>query len=77
MITGFIRSYGKHAITIQTSDKKQYYGLYTDIINIDDAQICLYLPVEFDIDNTNHSGKTPYGKRFYAKNINLCTTLMI
>jgi hypothetical protein len=77
MITGFIRSYGKHAITIQTSDKKQYYGIYTNIINIDDVHIRLNLPVEFDIDNTNHSGKTPHGKRFYAKNINLCTTLMI
>tara|TARA_B100000963_G_C22303786_1_gene526897 strand:+ start:257 stop:496 length:240 start_codon:yes stop_codon:yes gene_type:complete len=75
MPQGFVRSFGKKAITIQTQDRKQYYAL---IENISDKNLLNhlqhplpYIPVQFDIDTNSHSGTTKFGPRFYATNIHI------
>ena len=78
MHKGLIRSIGKHAITIQDDNKKQFYGLKSEIIDEDLRQnMYLFIPVEFKINLQKHSGKTPYGLRYYAENIRLQTTIEI
>ena len=78
MNVGFIRSFGKHALTIQNNKKVQFYGHYDDIVDAElKDKICLHLPVMFNIDYTRSSGDTPLGPRYYAVNITLCSTIKI
>jgi len=75
MLNGYITTYGEKAITIQTEGGNQYYGPKE---NIKDPEIftCLnnnikYIPVKFMVDFKNSSGKTRFGKRYYAYDIQL------
>lgn len=75
MLNGYILTHGKKAITIQTEDGNQYYGLKENI-NDDMVIVCLnndskYIPVKFMVDFKNSSGKTNYGKRYHAYDIQL------
>ena len=73
MLKGFIRSYGKKALTIQTETKEQYYGPLENII--DETLFDLlsnnlsYIPVKFMVDKTNYSGKIKGVKRYFAYDI--------
>lgn len=75
MLNGVIITYGKKAVTIQTEGGHQFYGPKENIK--DDSLInCLtngigFIPVKFMVDYEQYSGKTKYGKRFYAYDIKL------
>ena len=74
MNKGYIITYGRYAITIQTEEKKQYIGFfeYCDDNVIDQIGHPLKnINVVFDIDRTRFSGETIYGKRYYALNVKL------
>ena len=75
MLNGYVLTHGEKAITIQTEGGHQYYGPKE---NITDPEIftCLsnnirYIPVKFLIDFNNSSGKTKFGKRYYAYDIKM------
>lgn len=77
MLKGYIKTFGEKAITIQTAGGNQYYGPFE---NIKDPEIFDYLtkkynlnyiPVKFLINLNKHSGRTKYGKRYYAFDIEL------
>lgn len=71
---GFIRSFGKKAITIEDFSKKQYYCPIKNLPKeITDHLVTplLHLPVKFEIDYYNHSGRTTFGKRYYASDVKL------
>lgn len=73
MLKGFIRSYGKKALTIQTETKEQYYGPLENII--DETLFDLlsnklsYIPVKFMVDTKNYSGEIKGVKRYFAYDI--------
>ena len=72
MEVGFIKSYGKSAITIETKKKNQYIAQFEDCSNeIIESLICISEsnPIMFDIDKTRFSGESKYGKRYYAINV--------
>lgn len=72
---GYIKTFGKSAITIQTEGGNQYYGPYENIVDLKIhehlQEKLLYIPVKFIPDTTLFSGRTNYGKRYYAKEIKL------
>ena len=74
MESGIIRSYGKQALTIQTENKKQYYAPFK---NIDECvKKCIgqglqNIPVKFNINYNISSGKTRFGMRYYAEDVEL------
>ena len=68
---GFIITSGKKAATIQTREGEQYYAPLEDIS--DQVLENIYTWVCFKIDKTRHEGKTRYGPRYYAYDVNLIT----
>ena len=73
MPVGYVKAFGKKALTIETNDLNQYYAPFT---NISDSQLLHliqhpipYIPVQFDVNTLSHSGSTSFGPRFYATNI--------
>jgi len=72
MEVGFIKSYGKSAITLETKERKQYIAKFEDCNNeiieslthISDSNLIM-----FEIDKTRFSGENKYGKRYYALNV--------
>ena len=71
---GLIIAYGKMALTIQSESKQQFYALFE---NVEETVINLLgntklnIPVKFKIDYTKCNGKTKYGKRFHAFDVEL------
>jgi hypothetical protein len=71
---GLIIAYGKMALTIQSENKQQFYALFE---NVDETVMKLLgktklnVPVKFKVDYTKFNGKTNYGKRFHALNVEL------
>ena len=71
---GFVIAYGDLALTIQTENKQQFYALFE---NVDEivmkllGNTTLNIPVKFKVDYTKFNGKTKYGKRFHALNVEL------
>jgi len=74
MYTGFIRTFGKKAIAIEDSDKKQYYAIMEDIDYYVKEHLqnpLPYLPVKFTIDKEKTEGVTNAGPRYHAKEVKL------
>ena len=75
---GNIHTYGNQAFTIETNDKKQYYGPYE--LNkqfIEQAEFLIFykIPVKFDINYKKYAGESNGFKRYFA--INLTIELVI
>jgi len=73
MKTGFIKTFGKKAITI-SSGKLEYYALFADLDKyiLEHLKYPLpFLPVKFDVVKTEYAGSTYYGKRYHAENVKL------
>ena len=72
MNTGYIITFGKKAITIQTKEKIQYIANFEDysegILEMLSHNFYSNL-IMFDIDKSRFSGETKYGKRYYAINV--------
>ena len=72
MEKGIIRSYGKYAVTIENSNKEQFYGPF---INVENKIFYLlnepfeYINVTYKIDYSKFSGKIENKKRYYAYDI--------
>lgn len=70
---GIVKSFGSKAVSLETSDKRQYYALFCDVHQ--EVMKCLIpqleVPVIFEVDTTRFSGETIFGKRYYAKNVTL------
>jgi len=66
---GYIITCGKKAAAIQTKEGPQYYAPLEDI----SPQVLedIYTWVSFRVDKTRYEGKTHYGPRYYAYNVNL------
>lgn len=72
MNTGYIITFGKKAITIQTKEKNQYIANFEDCSEgiLEMLSHNFYSNViMFDIDKSRFSGETKYGKRYYAINV--------
>jgi phage terminase large subunit-like protein len=78
---GTIRSYGKKALTIQSSDKHQYYAPFENveklIIPFLDEPSKYPIHVIFEIDYSQYSGEIRGKKRFYAKEIKIDDSIII
>ena len=81
MNKGYIRSYGKKAITIQTEDLNQYYAPYE---NVEDLIIPFLndsskypILVTFDIDRANSAGTANGKNRYYADNVIIDDTIIL
>lgn len=74
MNIGYIITFGRKAITIQTKEKIQYIANFEDcsegvlemLSHKFDSNVIM-----FDIDKSRFSGKSKYGKRYYAINVKL------
>ena len=81
MNKGFIRSYGKKAVTIQTQNLQQYYAPYENVEDLirpflkDNSKYPIL--VTFDIDYTSSSGYANGIKRYYAKNVRIDDTIIL
>ena len=72
MNSGFIRTFGKKAITIQDKNKKQYYALIEDVEPLVKEHLIDplgYIPVKFDVDISRSAGSTRISDRYYALNV--------
>jgi len=72
MNVGFIKAFGRKAITIETNERKQYIANLEDCDKeIIESLTCISdsNPIMFDIDNTRFSGENIIGKRYYAINV--------
>lgn len=81
MNKGYIRSYGKKAITIETSNLYQYYAPYQ---NVEDLIIPFLkdsskypILVTFEIDRSNSAGLANGKKRYYASNVKIDDTIIL
>ena len=74
MFTGYVKSFGKMAITIEDENKKQYYAPFSDIHKyvleqlIDPLPI---LPVKFKLNMDKFSGYSNSVPRYYAFDVEL------
>ena len=81
MNKGFIRCYGKKAVTIQTQNLQQFYAPYENVEDLirpflkDNSKYPIL--VTFDIDRTNSSGYANGIKRYYAKNVRIDDTIIL
>ena len=78
---GTIRSYGKKALTIQSSDKHQYYAPFENVENLiipfldDSSKYPIH--VIFEIDYSQYSGEIKGKKRYFAKEVKIDDTILI
>ena len=75
---GIIKTVGTKAITIEDEcSKKQYYApfgeLHENIFKLIPLINFSYstIHVHFNVDFTMYSYETPFGKRFYARNVDI------
>lgn len=74
MYTGFIRTFGKKAVTIEDSNKKQYYAVMEDVDKYVKEHLeepLPHLPVKFIIDIEKIAGVTTIAPRYHAKEVKL------
>ncbi len=81
MNKGYIRCYGKKAITIQTQNLDQYYAPYENVEELiipflDDSSKYPIL-VTFEIDRNNSEGYANGKKRYYANNVRIDDTIIL
>jgi hypothetical protein len=72
---GIIKTVGTKAITIEDECKKQYYApfgeLHENIFKLIPLIDFSTIHVHFNVDFTMYSYETPFGKRFYARNVDI------
>ena len=71
---GFIRTFGKKAITIEDDDKRQYYAPIEEVgplVKEHLVEPLLYIPVKFYPDKSRSAGSTIISERYYALNVTL------
>lgn len=74
MQKGYIKAFGKMAITIENENKMQNYALLSSLDKLIIEHLVdplPYLPVKFDVKKTAYSGSTYKGLRYYAENVKL------
>ena len=81
MNKGYIRCYGKKAITIQTQNLDQYYAPYYNVEELiihflKDSSMYPIL-VTFEIDRSNSAGLANGKKRYYASNVRIDDTIIL
>lgn len=72
--TGFIRTFGRKAVTIEDLSKNQYYCPIKDLPKEITEHLViplLHLPVKFEVNHYNYAGRTTFGRRYYAFNVKL------
>ena len=70
---GIIKAFGRLAATIQSSNQ-QYYAPFESLDPLILEQLndpLPVLPVKFTVNKYKYSGKTQYGKRYYAEKVKL------
>ena len=74
MYTGFIRTFGRKAVTIEDCNKRQYYAVMEDVDKYVKEHLeepLPHLPVKFIIDIDKIAGVTTNGPRYHAKEVKL------
>ena len=70
---GYIVTFGKKAVAIQTENKDQYYAPYEDVDELIKQNLDTDMPivVAFEVDLTRYAGHSNDKPRYYAKNVQL------
>lgn len=71
---GVIKTFGRYAVTIQSSNKQQYYAPFESLDEIILEKLVFplpQLPVKFTVNKNKYSGESRYGKRYYAEDVTL------
>jgi len=74
MFTGYVKSFGKMAITIEDENKKQYYAPFSDIHKYVLEQLIEplpKLPVKFNVNTHKTAGYANNVPRYYAFDVQL------
>ena len=72
VVTGYVLTFGKFALTISSDNKYQYYAPVEEVSpSVIDELHSLPIVVTFQIDKTRWSGETPLGPRYYATSVML------
>ena len=70
---GFVITFGRKALAIQTKNNTQYYAPLYEVEDIILANLNTSMPiyVVFDEDKTQYAGHSNGKPRYYAKNVRL------
>jgi hypothetical protein len=74
MFTGYVKTFGRMAITIEDENKKQYYAPFSDIDEYVLEQLIFpfpYLPVKFTVNKYKNAGYANNVPRYYAFDVQL------